>query len=109
MLPKQVKIGGLIYEVKVKDGPLVDGTTVLYGQAAYGDGEIRLSGAISESQRECAFWHELLHVIGFERGLKQLACGDEDEIEKLVIPLATALYAFMVDNGLRFPIAPEGD
>lgn len=97
MLPKTAKVGGLTYDIEVVDGPVVSGDQVLYGRVDYAYGKIQICGLHSDDIQRTALVHELLHAIGYEREIKALF--DED----LVVPLARALYAFMVDNGIKLP------
>jgi hypothetical protein len=48
----------------------------------------------------------VLHGIGYNRSIQSLYSEPDED---LITAIARGLHAFMVDNGLRFPIAPEGD
>lgn len=97
MLPKAVKIGGQVYDVHPTDVDINCAGEIMYAPCT-----IRIAtDRHSVCAQEQALWHEIVHGIGYDRGIKQL-CGETAD-ENLVDQLGFALHAFMVDNGLAFP------
>lgn len=89
-IPGKVKVGYKVYDVRLLDNPVVDGTTVLYGQTDHNSLTTRVSRFYGDQQSEATFVHELLHDIDYMYTLGL----SEDIIERL----GNALYTVMVDN-----------
>lgn len=99
MLPKQVRIGGVPYEVKTVDEPIVVNRRECTAAIHYDKGVIEISADMSLERQIQALWHEVMHGIVRDRfhGLEI-----EDE-ENVVEAFACGVHAFCVDNGLSFP------
>ena len=100
-IPKQVKIGGLRFDVKLVDDPIIldeYGDKELGGMIDYNKTEIILHGAVSEEYLSLIFLHEIIHGV-FEFMEIDTAT---DETEAVVSKLANGLHAVLKDNKLDF-------
>lgn len=90
-IPSKVRIGGVDYKVAFKDIIHMDGKTTWSGKISYNDTFIEILNSINH-QRQCeTFFHEVVHGILDEFGIK-------DHDEYLVDSMAKGLYQLMRDN-----------
>lgn len=87
--PEFIQIGGIRFAV-VTDHNLVDdnGVTRLDGHIRYGSSEIRLDDGLGPQARRATIWHEVLHGILTQAGVKK---HDEALIEALTYGLMSVL------------------
>jgi hypothetical protein len=97
MIPNKVKIGGIVYDVKKTDKPLILDNKSCTGIIHYQEAEIELHDQRNEQCIEQTWWHEVIHGITVERGLDW---GENTEL--YTDELAKGLYALMKDN--KFPL-----
>lgn len=87
---KKLKICSSIYDIKYK-GKLVDEQNArLFGEIKIGDQVIIINNKSHPQKQLQTIFHEAIHGIGREYGIKM----DEDINERM----SNALYAFMLDN-----------
>jgi Zn-dependent peptidase ImmA (M78 family) len=103
-IPNRVKVGAMIYDVKIVEHPIVVGGKECHGAIAYAEQliEIRDNAFHSEQMQTNTFWHELFHAFANERGLDW---GENNEL--YTEELAKAMHAFCVDNQLEFKGDPD--
>lgn len=96
-IPESVRINGVEFAVKFIEN-LNNGSSLCYGQIDYDDTVIRLSSTHgTEHQKRCqVLWHEILHGIREQNGMKI-----ENE-EDVVDMFAKGIYQVLQDNGRRF-------
>jgi hypothetical protein len=86
----QIKVGPVIYQIKVIDGLENGDGESLWGQAFHKAHEIRLSTNHTKESRFLTTWHEVLHV--FEP-IYSLDLPEED-----IVRLASAICQALQDN-----------
>ena len=90
-IPKSVKIGNSTFAVT----PLhEDSTDDYYGRSNTTRDEIKLNFNVGSDHLAETFLHEIIHVI-----CQQHKWSEIDKDEKIVHPLACALYQVLKDNG----------
>ena len=96
-IPESVRIAGTEYEVEYVDH-LNDGVTLAYGHIDFENCKIELAGTIGKShQKRCkVLWHEILHGIVEDNGMK---LENEEEIVEM---FSKGIYQVLQDNGQRF-------
>ena len=100
-IPKQVKIGGLVFDVKLVDEPIIldeCGDTEHGGMIDYAQTVITLHNKVSREYIGLIFLHEIIHGV-FEFMEIDTAT---DETEAVVSKLANGLHAVLKDNKLDF-------
>ena len=99
MIPATVKIGGIVYPVRVVETPICvdhkECTAAIHYETQY----IEVAKNLGEERQEEALWHEVMHGIVRDR-FHGLDLGDDEE--DVVEAFARGVHAFCVDNGLRF-------
>ena len=91
-IPKNVKIGGLIYSVKEEDNRLRDHNET--GASCGNSQEIVLDKNISQQLKETTLIHEILHQINFVYNINLE--------HQQIYQLEAGLYAFIKDNPVVF-------
>lgn len=91
MIPNQIKIGGMIYNVTEEEN--MESHYDHFGQIVYGKGIIRIDSNLSDVRKEQVLVHEMLHGIFFEAGIQE---QDEDVINRV----ALVLHQVMKDNDM---------
>lgn len=93
---EKIEIGGITYPVEcIKD--LRDGDTKLDGHTIHRPFSIRLEDKLCEQGKRVVLWHEVLHAIVAQAGIKH-----RDEYEQPLDALAYGLVQVLRDNpGLR--------
>lgn len=86
---KSVKVGPITYEVVLVDD-LHDGTTKLDGWVRYAECVVRLDSRLSPQSMRQTLWHEILHALVTQGGLKQ--------DERYVDVLAYGIMEVLQDN-----------
>jgi Zn-dependent peptidase ImmA (M78 family) len=66
MIPKQIKVGAMWYQVNIV--PDMHARQGLYGEVFYNNQTIEIAGDVSEQRQLNVFLHELIHAILFESG-----------------------------------------
>ena len=96
-IPNKIKIGGIIYTIKLTPEVLhIDETDKKYnGYIDFCEGVINIC---TNHIQEQTFWHEVLHGIFEDR---QIDVGKREEA--IIDTLAAGLLALMVDNPILFP------
>nr|DAH12382.1 MAG TPA: putative metallopeptidase [Bacteriophage sp.] len=94
-IPNKVRIQGLEYSVEQIYG-LSDGAKVLAGEIWHMELRIRLQSEQAPQRAAVTLWHEILHAVVEQNGLKL-----EDE-EHVVDTLAFAVHQILEDNVERF-------
>jgi len=89
-LPSVVIIGAIDYEVKEEARTGVDG---LYGTILYSDSVISIMPGQSPVHKEITLWHEMLHGIMRNAGIK-------DHDETVIIALSHGIVQLLKDNPL---------
>lgn len=103
-IPDRVKVGAIMYDVKIVEHPVTVSGHECYGKITYDQNliEVRAVPFMSEQRQVHTFFHELIHAFTHERGIDW---GEKDEL--YTEELAKALHAFCVDNNFGF-IDSEG-
>lgn len=89
-IPKQVKIGNQIFKVE----PLTADGDEYYGRASLKGQWIRLDMELQPDHLAEAFLHEMLHII-----CQRHKWSEIDQNEKIIHPLACAIYQVLKENG----------
>ena len=89
-LPKQIKVGGLIYNVNLVEEPMETGEEP--AAVFYHKQEIRIKDNLPRGMQELCLMHELTHLIFYHIGYYP------DDDEEVIDRLSKALYQVMVDN-----------
>lgn len=93
-LPKEVKVGGVIYSVASKPFIEIDSDRNFQGMCNYLDTEICILEDLSNERRKDVFFHELTHAIFYEAGYDE---QDEDMINRI----SKVLHQVINDNKLK--------
>lgn len=93
MMPKEVKVGGMVW--KVTEKPTVDKQLNTMGISNWIYNEIEIKEDMCEQRKEETFVHELLHAIFYEAGIEE---QDEDMINRV----SKVLYQVLRENELKF-------
>ena len=83
-IPKSLKVGGHTFKVELVSGDKLNGVADMSLET----GKIRISNFLTQTQQECALFHEILHAINLEF----------DEV--IVEFLAQNIYQVLADNKL---------
>lgn len=90
MSESQIKVGPVIYQVKVIEGLENGDGEPLWGQAFHKAHEIRLSPNHTRESRFLTTWHEVIHVF------EPMYCLDFSEAQ--IVVLASAICQALQDN-----------
>jgi hypothetical protein len=95
-IPESVRIGGVEYQIEYIPN-LRDGNRLLYGQIDYDNNKLYLSenDGTGHQNRCITLLHEVLH------GIREHACMEIENEEKIVEMFSKGLYQFLQDNGCR--------
>ena len=92
----QAKIGSIDYEV-IKDSPVYEEGTQLWGRIAFDESTIKLDDKLQGQQcLEVTFLHELIH------GMLYSVNSEHTHNEKLIEELSKALHQVIRDNPNMF-------
>jgi hypothetical protein len=91
MIPSEVKIGGIRYEIQEEEN--MEAHYDHMGLILYTRGVIKLDSDLSQERKEQILIHEVLHGIFFEAGYQE---QDEDMINRVSI----VLHQVLKDNKL---------
>lgn len=100
-IPKQLKIGGLVYKIIWQDEPIIvegKGDKAHGGMIDFTHGEITLQSGMSPDYTSLILLHEIIHGI-FEHMGVNTAVDDE---EAIVNKMANGLHGVLKDNNLTF-------
>lgn len=93
IIPKQVKIGGSIYQVNITKKTILINGRACYARIDYDNHQIDVNKKYGdEQQRQMSFLHEVFHGIVHDRNIKL-----KDE-EKVVEAFARGLHQIIMDN-----------
>lgn len=95
MIPSEVKVAGVNYQVKEVETVIIDGSTDYAGSCDYFNSEIELVSSLSKTKKEQVLIHEVLHACFHEAGFQE---QDEDTINRVSI----VLYQVLKENNLNF-------
>lgn len=96
MLPKTIKIGGLIYEIeKVEDLDRFELSEGLIGMIYYQETKIRIDEKLPKQLLDSTLIHELTHGI-----LNEAGYSEQDE--QMVDRVGRVLYQVLKDNDFSF-------
>lgn len=98
-IPKQLKIGGHIYKIKVVDGEDQKKGGSCWGKTFHHQKEIYIDESAALSQQEETFFHEILHCIDQVYNGQEFV-KDGNDGEATVSRLAEGLYQVLKDNNL---------
>jgi hypothetical protein len=91
MIPKSVKIAGIVYQVRLVTNLLDNDERVkLNGCIKYGISEIQIEKKLSDQVKQVTLWHEVIHGI--------LSQAEIEHDEKLVEVLGYGICGFIQDN-----------
>ncbi len=91
----KLRILGITYTVK--EVSQINDDETLVGICRYQSAEILIKSGISEQDKNITLLHEIMHAI-----LAQLGFDEENDDEKLIKSLSTALYLVLSENELGF-------
>ena len=89
-LPKQVKVGGLTYDIRLVDEPMENGEEP--AAVFFHKQEIRIKNNLTQGMKELCLIHELMHIVFYHVGYYP------DNDEEVIDRLSKTLYQVMVDN-----------
>jgi len=87
-IPKQIKVGGINYQVEEKETVAIGENKNYLGSCSYYDQKIEIKSDLGDERKEQVFIHELTHAIFNEAGYDE---HDEDEINRVAIVLHQVL------------------
>jgi hypothetical protein len=93
-LPKSIKVGEITYKVEVVEDLRDDDDTKLWGCVVWKDCLIQISAKLAPAMQYRALWHEIVHIVMGNMGLKE-------HDEQLVDALAVQLAGVMALNGAK--------
>ncbi len=97
-IPKKIKIGGFIWEVKESKEVTAEGNC--YGSTHHSLQKIFLEPKMTKQKTEQVFLHEVLHAIWDHAGMNANKKFDKESEEMIINPLANGLYQVLNDNKL---------
>ncbi len=101
-LPKEIKVAGHQYRVKVKNGSWGDDSR-LRGNCSSQELEIKIDSNMPKSRRVETLLHEIGHAIYHEYNIQ-----DEDREERTVTAFATGLHQVLTDNPALISLMNDG-
>ena len=93
---KKVKVGGLEYEIKLKDRILSDDNQDCYGMCIAKDCVIELLNNVPKQRQDQTLVHEIMHAVFEEAGIT------DDNEEDIVNRLSLVWYQVLKDNDFSF-------
>jgi hypothetical protein len=96
LIPTQVKVGSMIYQVSIKSG-LWNENDVVIGKIHYGLQQIEIDEDLSDQKKMNTFFHELIHALLYEMGEIGL-----NENERFVTRMGNMLAQVFNDNQWSF-------
>ena len=93
-LPKQIKVGGLTYDINLVEEPMETGEEP--AAVFYHKQEIRIKDSLPQGMLELCLMHELMHIIFYHIGYYP------DNDEEIIDRISKTLYQVMVDNSLTW-------
>lgn len=94
-IPKTIKIGGFIWQIKQDEAIANDGDT--FGSCQYRKQILNITPNETQQKREQCLIHEILHAIIWQTGHKFEKYNDEDA---LVQALSMGIHQILKDNKL---------
>lgn len=96
-IPKQIKIGGLVYTIEKSEKVTNEGGN--FGSTHHRKQRIFLDPSETVQMSENTFVHEILHAIWYQAGLKSRYQKDHPGFEEEVVDaLSNGLYQVLKDN-----------
>lgn len=87
-LPETVQIGPVTYTVKEEARTATEG---YYGQIIFSESMITLTPGMSDSLKLITLWHEILHALLHQAGLK-------DHDEHVIVPISFGIVDILENN-----------
>lgn len=98
-IPKQLKIGGLIFEIKESEE--IANQSNVWGSTHFKKQKIFLDPSEKQQKKEHTLFHEILHACLWSSGIgDRLRRLDKDLEEDLCASLDSQLYQVLKDNNL---------
>lgn len=98
-IPKKLKCGGLIFEVK--ESQEIANSSGTFGQTHFRQQKIFLEKSEKQQKKEQTFIHEIIHICLWQSGiLARLNRIDKDLEEDIVSSIDNNLYQILKDNKL---------
>ena len=94
--PKSVKIGNIVYEIRVTDDIITDGGAIAFGRVSGWREEIEIHSKCSFTRMRESLIHEIVHAIESESGMSDGVILEDEEAR--VESWAKALLQFFRDN-----------
>lgn len=91
-MPKKIRIGSTIFDVKIIPN-LADGSTRLDGHIVYGPSEIRIESSFGRQRKQIILWHEIIHAL-----LDQSAAELGDNTERVCEIVSHGIVSVLRDN-----------
>ena len=85
-LPKVVQVGPIVYKIEEDTRTAIDG---VYGAIFYADSRISLQPGLSPAFQEVILWHEMIHAMLTQAGLRD---QDEQHIHAIAYGVVQALH-----------------
>lgn len=87
-LPKQVKIGPIVYDIREETRVANES---MWGQIVYAESAIELNPGMNEQHRTITLWHEILHGMLLQGGIRE-------HDERILDVLAHGIFGVLKDN-----------
>lgn len=87
-LPQQVTVGPMVYTVTEDTSRATDG---VYGSILYADSRISLQPGLAQPFQEIILWHEMIHAVLSQSGLR-------DQDEQVIHAIAYGVVEILRDN-----------
>ncbi len=100
-IPKQIKIGGLLFEIKESEE--IANQSNVWGSTHFKKQKIFLDPSENQQKKEHTLLHEIIHVCLWSSGIgDRLRRLDKDLEEDLCSSLDSQFYQVLKDNKLKF-------
>lgn len=90
---KNIKIGGIVYEVDMKDLEKPHAGATQLGWCKYDEAKIEVNNTINHQKQDQTLIHEMTHAIFHESGLDEYA-----DDENIVTQFALVLFQVLKEN-----------
>ena len=98
-IPNKVKIGNVVYDIKLSDEVILMDNKRAYGQIDFNFHTIKIDNSLQDIQgQEETFFHEVFHGIVHQRNFDY----DKTDEENITEELARGFHEFIKDNPLIF-------
>lgn len=93
---KKIKVGGIVYDVELKEVVEINQDRNYYGSCDYKSAKIEIANTINEQRQEQTLIHEVMHAVFDEAGISL-----ENE-EDIVNRLSLVWYQVLKDNDFSY-------